>query len=665
MCKVALVWMMLAAGVALAQGFAEVAFSVPSVRAAVPAYTVKADLANVTNVKTLPILTEAQRTMLTTQAFVARPTRSDTLAAIYADNARQGIPTFITADVMLQAGQALSDQSLREVEQTKLLPALKLLCRKLLAANLKALNGSPTLELRAALQRNAACVAVPLLLLGDKPSLPADVQALASMEVARIEQHNAWTACLTDATVNYTSFVPRGHYTSSAALARYGKALHWLREAAMPVDGARNDRPLLQALLLTEQLAADKDAYAAWRSLNDCYAFYQGSTDDLSVTDLTPVLTKTFGAGEPARFDNRQKLIKVRLQLQELPRIPALPAPAADEARSFRLLPQPTAPDADMIRMLVAGRKGDALPSGLDLFAVLGSSRAAQLLDNTYQAQHDSLRKQVATLPEGTWARQRGYGWLACLRALLAPVPSGAPAFMRGAAWQDRVLMTAQGSWTALRGDSGRYEAPVAAKHETETAKPLPGYVEPQPQLYTRLAWLMRLHQTGLTQRKLLGRTEALATRFDRYVTLAERLAAISRHELENTPLSDQELITIGNLGAALAEFLPAQPGLPVANLHPAYPKALVGAAGRAAELWVIVPRQGKLYATRGAVMTSYEFARPAAQPLTADAWARTMQADKAPALPSWCRSFLPALPSPSPLPTLPVHASAPRRGKG
>jgi len=103
---------------------------------------------------------------------------------------------------------------------------------------------------------------------------------------------------------------------------------------------------------------------------------------------------------------------------------------------------------------------------GLDLFAVLGSTRALQLLETLLPqagyaydpARHAALRRAVMTLPATVWPRTRGYAGLAGLQALLAPVPDGAPAFMRSTAWQEKTLMAAQGYWTEQHGDAGRLE---------------------------------------------------------------------------------------------------------------------------------------------------------------------------------------------------------------
>jgi hypothetical protein len=55
----------------------------------------------------------------------------------------------------------------------------------------------------------------------------------------------------------------------------------------------------------------------------------------------------------------------------------------------------------------------------------------------------------------------------------------------------------------------------------------------------------------------------------------------------------------------------------------------------------VVVPIEGKLYLTRGAVYTQYVFTHPSSDRLTDEQWQKMLQSGKTPALADWVKSFL------------------------
>jgi hypothetical protein len=68
--------------------------------------------------------------------------------------------------------------------------------------------------------------------------------------------------------------------------------------------------------------------------------------------------------------------------------------------------------------------------------------------------------------------------------------------------------------------------------------------------------------------------------------------------------------------------------------------------------MFVVVPIEGKLYLTRGAVFTYYEFRQPSSNRLTDEEWQRMLKSGEAPAPPSWIKSFSIGQPSGRDMPT-------------
>jgi len=684
---------------ALAETFANITYTPKPVEAKVAPYAVKSGLSNVVNRKILPKLSPAQMKALTANGFVARPTAEEQLFYIYENNAYKKIGSFVTTDSVLHTYHIFYDYTLRYLEVQRLFPAVKELSRLMLDANLTELQGEHTADIRSALTRNAVFFAVPLVLLGEKLALPAEVQKLVDNEVARIEAHKGREFCVTGAEIDYSQFIPRGHYTRSDAFRRYFKAMMWyglvpmnLEKKHQPGRGLavseatttnlRADKQAtLQALIITDQLNASEKARHLWRQLYDPTVFYVGKADDLSYYDYGPLSERVFGQGKIDRFDDDAKLAQfAELVQKELPG-PGIENYTGDQgfqSKQFRFMGQRFIPDSRILQELTYPKVGKSpdgrmFPLGLDVFAVLGSPRAAQLLDVTYKQttfvnylkQRKKLQDEIRALTPQDWQQNLYYGWMYCLLPLMPPRPQGYPSFMRNVAWQDKSLVTALGSWTELRHDTILYAKQSVAECGEGGDEPPPvlGYVEPEVGVYERLSWLLKVNKAGLLQRGIVNEDDEVNYSFDRFIQLVDFLAVASRKELRNEALSTDELRMLERYGGHLENLMLAVASLGkeghidswwdiqnktdrsmalVADVHTSVGNVLEEAVGNAAEMWVVVPIQGKLRLTRGAIFTYYEFQHPASDRMTDEAWQELLKKGTEPAMPIWVHPIMP-----------------------
>ncbi|NUQ00803.1 MAG: DUF3160 domain-containing protein [Armatimonadetes bacterium] len=515
-----LIALLLGVGAAPAAPFAAVPYQDRPVTAKVPPYTVRPDLGNISNRALLPKLTEAQRKALVTNAFVARPTREEQLFYLYEQNNYRNIPSFVTTDSVLHTWHVFYDFTLRWLEQECLLPVVQQLSQGMFDSTAAALKDEHPAEITAALERNQAFFAVPLALLEQRPKLPPTVAALVDRELQKIAAHEKRDQAVTGAVVDYTQFIPRGHYTRSEGLQRFFKAMLWY--GLVPLD-LKSSPATLQALLITSRLIGNDDLKALWEQLYEPTTFYVGRSDDLTWLDYAPLLVRVFGSGDIDRFADEEKLAAFRaLAEKELPgpRIAnemLIDGKEVTQGRQFRLLGQRYIPDSQILQDLTYPKVGTQaeprhLPMGLDVFAVLGSQRAAELLDKVYQQpkfanyleQRQKLTAQFAALSPVDWQQNLYHGWLYVLQPLLSPASAGYPAFMRNLAWRDKSLITSLASWTQLRHDTILYGKQSVAEAGGDEPPPPPGYVEPQPLLYERLTWLLRTARQGLLDRGFL-----------------------------------------------------------------------------------------------------------------------------------------------------------------
>jgi hypothetical protein len=77
-----------------------------------------------------------------------------------------------------------------------------------------------------------------------------------------------------------------------------------------------------------------------------------------------------------------------------------------------------------------------------------------------------------------------------------------------------------------------------------------------------------------------------------------------------------------------------------VADVHSSDADCLEEAVGHAFVIHAIVPIEGKLYLTRGATFSYYEFRHPLSDRLTDEQWQQMVKSGKLPKRPEFTRSF-------------------------
>ncbi|HDH09570.1 MAG TPA: DUF3160 domain-containing protein, partial [Chloroflexi bacterium] len=335
--------------------------------------------------------------------------------------------------------------------------------------------------------------------------------------------------------------------------------------------------------------------------------------------------------------------------------------------KGFRFMGQRFIPDSYIFQQLVYDKVGTQdhprlFPKGLDVAAVLGSERAYDILLNVYdegryanyREQVEKLREEFAKLPPEQWVENLYWSWLHSLRPLLEIKGEGYPVFMQNTAWADKDLNTFLGSWTELRHDTILY-AKQSYTLKATSIMPQPeavkGYVEPQPEVFARLAALAKQMRTGLDGRGLLN--AEYRDKLVRLESLLLDLKAMAEKELVGEPLSEKEYETIRNIGGVLENLTTFSVRTKeeitseadermaiVADVHTDVNsgRVLEEAVGDAFLIYVVVPVEGELVVAQGGVFSYYEFTHPMAERLTDEAW---QALEPKPDLPIWTKSFI------------------------
>lgn len=622
-------------------------------------------------------MSAAKKAMLAKNLFAVAPTKTKQLFHIYEDNEYQDIPSFVTTDSVLQLYHIFFDFTLRTVEEKTLMPVLQRLTEGMLDDSIKTWNETKDANLKSAALKNIAYFTVAARNLGLNPKVPTEAESLIKTEMNLIERHEGFAVgAIFPYEIDYSQFIPRGHYTRTETLKKFFRTMMWygLVPFALKSNTGRADETIRQSLLLTRSLYRAK-LVEDWETIYEPTSFYVGAADDITPAEWKTLMDSVFGANAPLdSFADAQKFEafyqaaeKLRqAEIQNLRLLEPGKTVAPDSAVQFRFMGQRYIPDSEILQKLSVPIKR-VFPSGLDVMSVLGSSRATSILDanptiynpqnwENYKPERVKLTDKFAKIEQKRWVSNLYWNWLYSLRALLETAPEGYPSFMRNAAWEDKSLHTALGSWTQLRHDTILYGKQSGAEMgDGDEPAPYKGYVEPNVKFWERMLNLTKQSREGLSSRKLL--TEELESKFESFEEILTDLKRISEKELQNQKLTKDEYETIRKIGGTLEYLtLSVMTGNPdtwelvnetdkdmalVADVHTGGNQVLTEAVGRANEILVIVPVEGKLVLTRGAVFSYYEFLHPAADRLTDENWQKLVNTGKTPAVPVWTKSFL------------------------
>ncbi|MDQ2732698.1 MAG: DUF3160 domain-containing protein [Armatimonadota bacterium] len=657
----------------------------PLPQAQVKPYSATTSMSEVQNFaafnKAMP-LTAAAKQLLHQNLFVVRPSGLTQLFHVYENNDYLQLPSFVSSDLVLQLYHIFYDYTLRTVETDNLLPALKTLTTGMLANSVSMWKGAKDTKIKSAALKNVVFFGVADRALGLSSDLPPEALPSVRVELALMSQHGGWgVGSIFPYKLDYSQFVPRGHYTRSQALKQYFKTMMWygLAPFALQYDGpngpTRSDGTIRQGLLLVRGLY-DTKLTSEWEKIYGPTKFYVGAADDLTPAEWKGVSDQVYGPGvvedsPGAAFADDSKLDAFVSGVEKLrpAKIQAnvvmqkdLPQPDVQ----LRLMGQRYIPDSEVLQKLSVPVER-VFPSGLDVMAVLGSTRAAENADafptiyNTrnwagYKPKRDQLTSDFAALKPDTWTSNLYWSWLYSLQALLQPVGEGYPSFMQNKAWQDKALNTSLASWSELRHDTILYGKQSTTEcGDGSERKFVKGYVEPDVLFYRRLLALTQQSRQGLVSRNLLS--PDLTDKFEGFDDLLTLLQNISVKELQNQKLSEKEYNEIRYIGGKFEQLtLSVMTGHPsnwdlvsetdknmavVADVHTGDGDVLEEGVGGANEIFVIVPIEGHLSLTRGAIFSYYEFKQPMSDRLTDEKWHTLLKDGAAPAPPIWTRTFL------------------------
>jgi hypothetical protein len=675
--------------------------------------------------------------MLAKHGFVVTPAPwpMDEIHTIY-QQLSGAAPVFVTADTALHLYHLVFDSLLMSIEQHHLIGMLTGMAGALRAKALETATGDGPVA--AAALDDLAVFDVIRRLLDPSSEVDSRVSSRVTAEIELIDGRAGFARSpVFGYDEDYSQYVPRGHYTRSEDLKRYFRAMMWvgrmgflLKASGDPgdglVDGDRARHFARMAALLSRWLfeAEVEGAPAAetWQRIYSVTAFFAGFSDDLTPVEVRPVVDDLFRAAEglQALADaGRTDLLRARMAALRSPAINSGTAAAANVERiirngdprelleatarttGVRIMGQRYTPDADLMGRLAAPAVGaplaprDPLPftfvdtrfgptrgfsRGLDVMALLGSSRARPILEALGDAQYvgyaeafEGAREVFPPTDSPVWHGTLYWAWLGVLRDYVTPRATPTQAFETGEAWGDRTTTAALASWAQLRHDTILYvKQPYAegagCAAPGDPPPPPEGFVEPNPEFFARLIALNEMTRNGLRDMRLLP--ELADTLLGRFGEVLARLRDLAVKEIEDRAIdrSDNDfLLAFGDTCAGLVQgiarlTLARATAAPDRHAEgPAYHEAdtkttlvadvmtnvdasevLEEGTGYVEVITVAfrAPGLGTTVLAAGPVLSYYEFRHPMTDRLTDEAWREMLQAGRAPSPPPWVCSY-------------------------
>lgn len=672
---------------ALPLGFAAYKEEVVDFSPKVKPYKVEPGLGNITNREMFQLSPEAEQ-LLVQNGFVVVPSQYREFFMLYEINMYDPVPSFITTDSMLHNYHLFFSHLLRVTEKEKLAPELKELTEAMLSEAESQCKTLKDTEWENAAKRNLGFFAVAGRLLDPDMALPKEVMREVEQELGLIESHagikisplmnmgqdlEGPEALMED----YSQYIPRGHYENDQRLQSYFKTMMWYGRMTFRL---KNEDETKSALLMTLALSKDNNQQK-WDKIYQPTCFFVGKSDDLSYLQYRELLDEIYGSGSALKEvtsggDKWQEFMEAAANL-EPPVINSIPVfdeeiqpDREKEIKGFRFMGQRFTLDASVFQRLVYREVKEnsqdqrrMLPKALDIPAALGSEEAYDILQDQgktdymgYPENMGKLRRYIADLNKETWTQNLYWSWLYTLDTLTGEKGEGFPSFMRNKAWLRKELNTFLSSWTELKHDTILYAKQVYAQMGGGMAGVDDrGYVEPNPQLYARLAALVNMTREGLSSRELLDERDRDS--LERLEQLALSLKTISEKELSNLPLTYEEYDLIRSYGGQLEHFwLEAlrDEGVDHRSAIAENPAALVAdvatdpngqvlqeATGHIFEIYAVVPVDGSLRIARGGIYSHYEFSWPLSDRLTDKKWHEILDSGQAPPLAQWTEAFI------------------------
>lgn len=382
---------------------------------------------------------------------------------------------------------------------------------------------------------------------------------------------------------DFSQYMPRGHYTHSEELKSYFRVFKWLARIPFYFDDyntkvlmKREESEMFKSAfilswLLQESTIKSVSYYGYSRQndeLFDGYEFYQiynqfldlvvGQSFSVTVADLLSEgdewvqnWTIPLKSISNSTFENIRNAILVNESITSPVRTSIISFAMEDfgvDPKTFHFIGERLQLDTYLLNQMVNPYiLGKIFPSGLEFAAIMmDSNHALKRLESPYEDRLIKLRASKVNWTEDADSSLT-MEWYSALQEIAELEPQypdnqtnyAIPQFMASPVWMDKQMTTLLGSWAQLKHDMILY---IQQGYGTVSCSTPAGYVEPYPQLYSRL------HEMVSGYHELLGLFDQYVRDSDisngastQFLSILNSLELIAKAELEQTSLTHDQ----------------------------------------------------------------------------------------------------------------------------
>ena len=610
--------------------------------------------------------------------FCIIPSKNEQLFNIYEQNEYRGMPNYITTDVFLQAYHMYFSYVLKSLEKNSFIPRIKALNEAMYHKAMGIANSTSDAEVKDLAEFNAAYFAVANRLLTDERlDIPEAYASKAEQEIANILNEKEAMSAMMQKDINfpYDLFKPRGHYTRNEISKHYFRSMMWLQTFSFCSEQKESVKQAAMMAYLLNHIDRNvaKEGLGVYKTLD----FLMGEPDNVAVIDVADYLASK-NISSPDKVTDAATLKDINARLSSLFKTRnRITSKIAEEGceNKVNFMPQRYTPDGYVLSRMFDEKANSNLPfpRGLHVFSAFGIDAADKINDEYYQDDEKwkgytnemtKMKAKMATFAD--WDKSMYNKWMECLVQLQKP-NKDYPDYMKTTSWMRKNLNTGLASWAELKHDAILYaEQPICAECGGGGEFPDPirvGYIEPNLDFWLKMKEMLSLTSSLLTKNGLMS--EDLKSRTSSLDDYMDFCIKITKKELAGKTLNEDEYNTIKFMGSSL-EWFTLSVIDPYSNLGSwdevkgadrsvalvadVFTRNVLGcnkcgilseATGNADIIYVNVVINGKIYLTRGATFSYYEFVNPLNKRYTDEEWQQRLEKDDTPARPIWMQPLI------------------------
>lgn len=610
--------------------------------------------------------------------FSIIPTKNEQLFNIYEQNEYNSMPNYITTDVFLQAYHMYFSYVLKSLEKHCFIPRIQALNKAMHKEAMKIAESTANAELKDLAEFNAAYFSVANeLLTGESLDVPGSYASTVEQEISNIFAEKAAMSPMMgkDIKFQYDLFKPRGHYTRTDESKRYFRTMMWLQTATFCSEQKKavKQATMMAYLLNNIDRKVAKEGLGVYKTLD----FLMGEPDNVAIIDVADYLTSK-KISSVNKITDATTLKDVNTLLSSLFKTRNRITSKIGEANcenKMNFMPQRYTPDGYVLSRMFDEKPNSKVPfpRGLHVFSAFGVEAADRVNEDYYQdadnwsGYTDEMKTMKAKMTKfADWDKSMYNKWMQCLVQLQKP-NKDYPDYMKTESWSRKNLNTALASWAELKHDAILYaEQPICAECGGGGEFPEPirmGYVEPNLVFWQKMKEMLVLTDKLLTDNGFM--TEALRSRTSTLNDYMDFCIKVTKKELAGKMLSEEEYGEIKCMGSSLEWFTLSviEPDSElgswdevkgadrsVALVADVFTRNILGcqkcgilseATGNADIIYVNVIIDGKIFLTRGATFSYYEFVNPLDKRYTDEEWQERLEKDDVPARPLWMQPLI------------------------